>query len=770
MKSNSKLFIKLLTLLLCVNTLSLAARAQSSTRIEGIVRDSAGAAVENAEVSLRVASSVVARTTTGPDGKFSFENVSAREAVLRVEARGFAVSERRWSADDASGALIEMILAPAPVSEQVTVTATRTETVLGETAASVVVLSSAELNTTAALTIDDRLKQIAGFQLFRRSGSRTANPTSQGVSLRGVGASGASRAVVLADGVPLNDPFGGWVYWARVPRESISRVEVLRGGASNLYGGGAMGGAIQILTRDANASHLSLETSYGNENSADASFFAGGRRGCWSAKLGAEIFRTDGYITVEESQRGLVDAPANSRHAAIDLALERYFKRTGKAFLRGSYFMERRANGTRLQTNDTRIRALSAGADYQQKRAGAFSLRAYLNTEIFDQNFSAVAANRSSETLTRTQRVPVQATGANEQWSKSFGARTTLVAGAEAREVRGASDEVAFVQGRASALVGAGGRERSFAIFGEDIFRISPKLILTSGVRFDRWRELEARSITRPLRGNLSPAIVSFRNRSETAFSPQASLLYRPDERWSLAASIYRAFRAPTLNELYRSFRVGDVLTLANDQLRAERLTGGEAGGSFTAFRSRLSMRATLFWAEITRPIANVTLSTAPGLITRQRQNLGRTRSRGVEFEWDARINSRWSLTGGYMLADARVLEFPANTSLEGLRVPQVARHQLSSQIRYTNPSRLTFGLQARASSSQFDDDQNLFPLSPYFTLDALLSRPLTRSLDAFVAAENLFNQRYEIGRTPVVTLGPPILLRAGIRLHLGAR
>jgi len=143
----------------------------------------------------------------------------------------------------------------------------------------------------------------------------------------------------------------------------------------------------------------------------------------------------------------------------------------------------------------------------------------------------------------------------------------------------------------------------------------------------------------------------------------------------------YRAFRAPTLNELYRSFRVGNVLTLANDKLRAERLTGGEAGISAAALNHRLNIRGTFFWSEITRPIANVTLTVTPALITRQRQNLGRTRSRGVDIEVEARVSDTLSFSGGYQFIDATVLQFPANTSLEGLLIPQVPRHLLTFQV-----------------------------------------------------------------------------------------
>jgi outer membrane receptor protein involved in Fe transport len=237
-----------------------------------------------------------------------------------------------------------------------------------------------------------------------------------------------------------------------------------------------------------------------------------------------------------------------------------------------------------------------------------------------------------------------------------------------------------------------------------------------------------------------------------------------------LVVSGYRSFRAPTLNELYRSFRVGNVLTQANSKLLAERLTGGEAGVNISAADKKVNIRGTFFWSEITRPIANVTLSVTPALITRQRQNLGRTRSRGVEIETEARVTNTFTITGGYQFIDATVLKFPANTSLEGLLIPQVARHLLTFQARYSNPHRLTFAVQGRAAGAQFDDDQNLLPLDKYFTLDAFASRALGRGVEVFGALENLTGQRYDIGRTPVRTLGPPLLARIGVRIQIGSR
>ena len=246
--------------------------------------------------------------------------------------------------------------------------------------------------------------------------------------------------------------------------------------------------------------------------------------------------------------------------------------------------------------------------------------------------------------------------------------------------------------------------------------------------------------------------------------SPRLSILRKLHEQVALSASVYRSFRAPTLNELYRSFRVGNVVTQANPGLRAERLTGGEAGLSASTSSRRLTGRGSFFWADVSSPIANVTLSVQPNLITRQRQNLGSTRSRGVEFELEGRISKSLTLTGAYQFAEARVLHSSADSILEGLLLPHVPRHALTFQARFVSARLFTAALQARVIGREFDDDQNQLSLNRYFELNATVARPLRRGVEVFAAAENLMDVRYDVARTPVRTNGPPIMVRAGIR------
>lgn len=707
----------------------------------GFVRDTEGAPIAGAEVSPSAAGKALASVFTGADGFFAFDPAGERGGRLVVRLRGFVAVERRWSAESSEPQSI--VLARARLSEDVTVTATRGEARLGDTAARVLVIGEDELRATAAPTLDDALRQVPGFSLFRRSDSRVANPTAQGASLRGVGASGASRTLVLLDGVPLNDGFGGWVYWSRVPRIAVERVEVVEGGASDLYGSAALGGVVQAVGRS-EAPTVALEASGGSMGTAGVALYAAEARGPWSASGAGEAFTTDGYVLVPPDARGSVDAAAGGRHLSGTLALER---RLGSAttFLRAGAFGESRANGTPLQENDTDWQELRAGSDIGTSHGGAFSVRAWYATQTYHQTFSAVAADRDSETLTRRQRVPSETGGFGLQWSRTLGSRHALVAGVDGRLVIGRSDETPFTPaGQALLPLSAGGRETGWALFATDRAAVGSRTLLSFGARLDRWT------------GGTSRA---------TALSPRVSILHRATPKLHVTAAGYGAFRAPTLNERYRSFRVGNTLTLANAELEAERLWGGEAGLSWSVRREDVRLRAVGFLSRIEDPIANVTLRTTPQLITRQRQNLGRNRSQGIELDAEARLAPRLRASLGYAFIDATVASFPASPDLEGNQVPQVARHQLTFEARFTDARWLELSAQGRISSRQFEDDRNQLPLGGYFTLDMQALRRMGR-LTAFAALENATGRRYEVGLTPTPTVGPPRAFRFGLRFE----
>lgn len=750
------------TLLVC--TVQMLAWA-SSQDVRGSVTDRSGAVIARAQVVLHVNGQNFGQVTR-PDGSFVFSGVVGEEGTLEVSSPGFSTTTVPWHAGDKPLALV---LALAAVQQSLDVTATRTSILPTgvdnvESQPDAAVVTNKQLEEWGPLTTDDKLRQVPGFTLLRRSGSQTANPTSQGVSLRGLGASGASRALVLVDGVPINDPFGGWIYWARVPQSSLNEVQLVPGGVSALYGNDALGGVVNMETRTAVQTDADIEGSYGNENSPFGSGWGAIRMGQWSLSGSSEGFRTDGYIDVPKDVRGTVDTPVNEQYGTGNVRLERLFGDHGRAFLTGMLYGEDRQNGTPLQINDTTIRQLAFGTDYDSPRLGLFTLRLYGGTQNYHQTFSSIAADRNSESLTNIQNVPVQQMGMIGQWSKQIASRFTMLAGLDGTYVQGVSLETSYFAGNPTAQLSNGGSQQALGAFLEGIVQIGRRWSITLAGREDLWSNYDASSIRIPVHG--SPTDINYPGRGQNAFDPRISVSYRANDRVVLYVSGYRSFRAPTLNELYRAFRVGNVQTLSNAYLRAERYTGGEAGVRTSMLSNRVSIHGGMFGGIVTNPVANVTISTTPNLIVRMRDNLGRTQSIGVEAGTDIRFTNRITLAAAYQFMSTTVASFSANPALVGNMIPLVPQNIFTFQGTWAAPGQIMVAIQGRAESNEFDDDLNLLPLGSCFVLSATVSRPLPKGFDVFFQGENLTNTTYDIGRTPVATIGQPILARVGMRWH----
>jgi outer membrane receptor protein involved in Fe transport len=738
-----------------------SARGQEHTSLNGTVVDTTGAPIQGAQIEFRSAAGVV---VVGSDeqGHFRVEGTEAG-GTLAVSFAGFATVSREIRAHT-SAEIPPIVLAPAASLQRIEVQGTS-----GDRIPAVPIsqydISAEEIELSGSMALDDVLRQVPGFSTFRRSSSLFANPTSQGISLRGVGASATSRSTVLLDGIPLNDPFGGWVYWARVPQEAVETMEVVNGGASDLYGGGALGGVVNLRTKTPEEAYASGELSYGSMSTPDFSFAAGTPIGKWSLSGAGQAYQTLGYISVSPDQRGPVDTELGSGVLSGMLEASRSIGERGRFFVRASDFGDSSKNGTPLQKNDTTIPEVDLGADWSSTEAGNFSARLYGSRELYHQTFSSIAANRDSESLTDVQRNPSQQVGFVGTWSRLIEEKHKVSAGVEALSVRGHSEEENYHLGVETALVDAGGRQHTFGVFAQDAFLFARGWLLTFGGRVDTWNNNTGYQNKTPLPGG-TLVTSTFPDRTETAFSPRVSLLKNLSHGTALNASVYRAFRAPTLNELYRNFRVGNVLTLANPALTGEHLTGGEAGVSQLLWENRVTLRGNFFWSDISDPVANVTLTSTPALITRQKENLGVTQARGFELSGAVQVTRRLRVTAGYLFVNSTVVRYAANPALQGNFLPQVPQNQFSFQASYTGKN-WDAGIQGRFLGNEFDDDQNLLPLGRAFSLDAEVSRKLGKRSSIFFAVQNLTDDRFYTAATPVFTEGPPIFVRGGVRFTL---
>lgn len=594
-----------------------------------------------------------------------------------------------------------------------------------EAPASVAVLDRPAIEATPGVNMDDRLRMVPGFTLFRRSSSLVAHPTTQGVSLRGLGSTGASRTLVLWDGVPINDPFGGWVYWTRVAPEELERVELSRGSSTSVFGDRAMGGVIGLFTRPPERGRLrggyeggSQGTNMLSAGYADL-FNAGPRRIGLSANVRA--FTSDGFFIIPEPFRGAVDRQANVRFTAGDFRVD-WFGARQNLFLKLDMLAEERGNGTVLQRNSTGLGNLAANYSWVGSR-DTLSLLGYHTRGEFRANFSTILAGRNEERLTMEQSVPSEATGGAALWRRS-GGNLNFVVGADAQRVEGFSRET--VHPSLVRRVG-GGTATQAGGFAQAEIRLGAARAFAGG------------RAQRAAGGNF--------------FFPSAGLT-AGSGRWRGRFSTYKAFRAPTLNELFREFRVGNAVTMANPNLQPESLTGVEAGADIVGESRRLSF--TVFRHTLDDLITNVTLSATGGQIIRQRQNAGRAAGRGAEVE----LRQRWRNWHGelaYLFVESRF----DNRN----RIPQIPKHGGSAQLGWAGrKTRFMGGF--RSTSAQFEDDLNTraFLLPGFALLQLTAQQEIAKGLFAVAAMENLLDRLFYVGFTPVPSNGIPRMWRLGLR------
>jgi iron complex outermembrane receptor protein len=745
----------------------------AGTIISGAVRDGSGGAIVGASVTARVASGAERQTTSDASGRFLVSSPAGGKVTLIVRSAGFA--EGRVALTEATVGSVEVVLQPATVRDEVTVTPTRSEQQLGAIPASVSVISSEEIQRRPAMVPDDLLRQLPEFSLFRRSSSLSAHPTSQGVSLRGIGPSGVSRSLVLLDGVPFNDAFGGWVYWTALPMESAERIEVVNGASSSLYGSYAMGGVLNVVTRTAERRAVDIKTQYGSRHSPKFDFRGSDVWGKVGVSVDGSVFDTNGYANVLPSLRGPVDTKVAVQFGHVTVKADYNPNDRVQAFVRTGYFHEDRHNGKITtvgplteELNDTTWKYTSGGVRARLPDASTLQATIFGDTKTFNSNFLAIpdaTGARALGRLTLNQTVPTDAFGGTVQWSRGIFGTHVLTAGTDFRWVDGDSIEDAFdpITGATKTLHRvAGGTQRSVGLFVQDVFVPVPNVTVTASARLDRWRNYDAHNTETTLStGAVSDPVLP--DKENSVVSPRIGALYRMHDRLSVWGDIGSGFRAPTLNELYRRFSQGAVVTLANPALGPERLTGGELGVNVIPL-PRVTWRTTWFDNRVKDPVANVTI-TPPNLI--QRQNLGRTRIWGIQTDLDYRIGRALRIGGAYIYDVAKVVENQANPALVGLRLAQVPTHRGAFQLQYSDPRFVTIAFDLQISGAQFDDDLNTSSrVLPKYSLGNLsVGRDLGRSLEVFAAVQNMFDEEYFVGSLPTL-VGPPRLFSVGFRVR----
>tara|TARA_R110001606_G_scaffold109151_7_gene234696 strand:- start:1327 stop:3441 length:2115 start_codon:yes stop_codon:yes gene_type:complete len=647
------------------------------------------------------------------------------------------------------------------------------------------VYNAVEIAMDDSQTVENSLRDVPGLQQFRRSDARSANPTSQGVTLRGLGGNASSRALLVLDGVPQADPFGGWVAWPGYDALALASARITRGGGSVTDGQGAISGTIELFS-DNVGDLIELGAAYGSRNSVDADLLFGRELGQGQLTISANYARGDGFIPIIEGQRGSVDRPAEYEQAG--LAVRFVAPLTDNVELQSNVraFTDDRERGFAFSENhndgaDASIRLVDRTSDWQ------WSALAYVQIRNFDVSFGGVADDRNSVSRVFEQfNVPSTGLGARFEVRPPVGDDVELRIGSDWRRTEGVTNENFFFADNDTPRRSrrAGGSTTTYGGFVEASVQASDALLLTGGGRVDFWsmddgfrKEIE---LINPFPGSVRTD-EQFIDRSDTEFTGRGGFAFEASDALTLRGAAYLGWRLPTLNELFRPFRVGSDATAANELLEPERVKGAELGLDWESGVAKFGITA--FYNQLDNAVANVTLDNGPGVFPgvgfvaadgtySQRQNLEAIKSRGIEIdaEFDlAELTEGLTFRAAYSYVDAKVDGTGDAAGIDGLRPAQVPRHNASGSIRWERDNGTGASLSARYIGQQYEDDVNILSLADAFTIDGRMALAVTDRLLVETRVENLLDARVDaaVGSNGIIERAFPRTFWVGLRAKI---
>ncbi|MDE1985716.1 MAG: TonB-dependent receptor [Alphaproteobacteria bacterium] len=643
---------------------------------------------------------------------------------------------------------------------------------LGNAAFSVVRLRAGELNTSAQL--DVALEQVPGLSLFRRNSSLSANPSTQGVSLRSIAPSAAGRALVTLDGVPQNDPFGGWVIWSSLPSEALSGAEIVRGAGAGPYGSGALTGVITL--EEASGDGLNGDVSGGALGFRRLAAAGGWQWGRVSLFGSASAESSDGWIPVSPTQRGATDdaVTLDARNASLRAEYEPSAGTLIAAHV-GAYEEMRQSGLVGTHSKADGLTASLTVAHAVKGDALGWRLQAWMRQSGFMQTSAAIAAGRAFTTLSDDQyATPALGWGGNAALRGTFAALDWEV-GLDARAARGNSHEhYAYISGAFTQNRVSGGGSFVGGLYAEAARHAGPWL-LTLGLRADTWSATNGHLV----QNALSSGAVTLDQRwpSRSGILPTARGGIRRDfsSGLYLRTAAYEGFRVPSLNELYRPFRLGNNVTEANAALVPEQLYGVEIGIGNSS--GALTWDLTAFWNQLHGAITNVTISHGPGNfpdagfvpaggLLIQRQNVGDIDAPGLEGDMRYTMDGI-ALRAAFDVLDQRVHGGVMAPQLTGKRPAQAPRTTVTGGFDAPLGGGWSVSTDVRYESARYADDNNMLRLGAAVIVGAKLYWAVSDNVVLYVAGDNLLNTRVATTESAdgVVNYDAPRTITAGLSI-----
>jgi outer membrane receptor protein involved in Fe transport len=591
-----------------------------------------------------------------------------------------------------------------------------------------VLIDHDRIATNASGRIENILSDVAGFQQFRRSDSRSANPSAQGATLRALGGNASSRTLVLLDGVPMADPFFGYIPFSALIPERLGQIRVTRGGGSGAFGAGAVAGTIELTSAGRDALPvLAGSAAYGSNNATELSASLSPDLGAGFVSLSGRWDRGDGFQTTPRAQRVTATVPAAYDSWSLGARAVAPIFEYAELQVRGLAFHDTRT--LRFAGADSMSEGQDASVRLVSRGPWQIDALAYLQL----RNFSNVVISSTTFRRSLDQRnTPSTGIGGKIELRPPVGDAHVLRIGSDARRSSGTMFEDAYnaATGALTARRRAGGEQTTTGLFAEDDWTLGA-LVLTGGIRADRW-SIDKGYFRSQNAAGAATGNSSFADRHDWEFSARAGALYHLSDAVALRGAGYSGFRLPTLNELYRPFTVVPITTQANAALAPEKLKGAEAGIDLHP-TAEATLGVTAFYNRLDHAIANVTIGTN----VRQRQNVKAIVAKGIELTAAVHLREI-GLSGSYAYSHSSV-DAPG-FAFDGFTPAQTPRHAASATIGWTKPAGPTLSATLHYVSGQYEDDLQTDVLRHALTVDGFAQLPLGHGLSLTARVENLFD------------------------------
>jgi len=611
------------------------------------------------------------------------------------------------------------------------------------------------LTSEASGRIENILADVAGFQQFRRSDSRSANPSAQGATLRALGGNASSRTLVLLDGVPQADPFFGYIPFSAITPDRLSSIRVTRGGGNGAFGAGAVAGTIELNSAGrADLPDAALSAFYGSGNASELSAGLATDLGAGFVSVSGRWDRGDGFYTAPRANRQPTDVRAAYESWSTGLRAVAPLADGVELQFRGLLFQDNRT--LRFAGADSSSEGQDASIRIVSQGRWQVDALAYVQA----RNFTNVVISATSFRKTLDQRnTPSTGVGGKIEIRPPVGGDHQLRIGVDARLSEGElfEDVYSGVTGLVTARRNAGGNTATFGLFAENDWTLGD-LTLTGGIRADRWTITNGFFAERTVNG----AVVRddyFADRASWQSSARVGALYAPTDGVAFRAAAYTGFRLPTLNELYRPFTVFPVSTRANEALKVEKLRGIEAGFDVRPANG-VNLGATIFYNRLNDAIANVTIGTN----LRRRDNVDAIIAEGIELTGKAQFGAV-SVAGSYAFSHSKVRASGVASGLDGLTPAQSPRHAANATVRWTPSAGAVVSATARYVGAQFEDDLEANVLPSALTFDSFAQIRLTRQIALTGRVENMLNEAVvtrKVGTS--IDLGTPRIFWIGLK------